>query len=240
MKYAMDTPTALVVLALGCGGQVGNASGTEGGITDSSSGDASNDGGDRSDGGGGDSPVMDSGSEDGNQPATRMPLNHRPAGSACPQQRAAVSAVQACSCTTPNGGSCSCGQCNRDSDCALGRNGRCGDYSPIPSSECSYDECFSDSDCDGGTPCQCRASSASANANICLTGSKCRVDSDCGPGGYCSPSRLMQWCGAMYYCHTPGDTCIDDSDCAANQEGCNFDTKSGHWACGGGCGPPPP
>jgi hypothetical protein len=50
------------------------------------------------------------------------------------------------------------------------------------------------------------------------------VDSDCGPGEYCSPSAQpapggqgVNACyGATpYYCHTASDTCINDADCAA-------------------------
>jgi hypothetical protein len=88
--------------------------------------------------------------------------------------------------------------------------------------------------------CECRPSATSFAANICLTGSACRVDSDCSPNGYCSPSRFMQWCGSSYRCHTPEDQCLDDADCPATAGGCNFDATAGHWVCGMGCGPPPP
>ena len=74
--------------------------------------------------------------------------------------------------------------------------------------------------------------------NYCVSGSDCRVDADCGPGGFCSPSQFDQWCGPTYHCHRPSDICIDDSDCIGT--GCNFDSQSGHWSCGGDCGPVPP
>jgi hypothetical protein len=131
------------------------------------------------------------------------------------------------------------GNCEEDCDCTMGKNGRCLMGGPAPITFCSYDECFSDSDCPTGVPCACRSSSSSADPNYCVSGSTCRVDSDCGPGGSCSPSEYMQWCGPHYHCHTAADTCINDGDCAGTQ-GCNFDTSAGHWACGGGCGPPPP
>jgi hypothetical protein len=80
-------------------------------------------------------------------------------------------------CTDPaDSGSCWNYECNQDSDCTKGANGRCGDFFPLPS--------------------------------------------------------------VYYYCHTPDDTCTDDSDCTG--VGCNFDTKKGYWACGGDCGPVPP
>jgi hypothetical protein len=31
---------------------------------------------------------------------------------------------------------------------------------------------------------------------------------------------------------------VDDSDCVG--AGCNFNKQTGHWACGGDCGPAPP
>jgi hypothetical protein len=62
--------------------------------------------------------------------------------------------------------------------------------------------------------------------NICLTGN-CRVDADCGPGGFCSPTWDLA-CGQSngvvgYYCHTPRDTCVDDIDCVDG-------TKAGYCA----------
>jgi hypothetical protein len=68
------------------------------------------------------------------------------------------------------------------------------------------------------------------------------VDAVCGVGGFCSPSQYGQWCGTVYYCHTPADTCLNDSDCPSVgvYPGCNFDPAMQHWACGGGCGPVPP
>jgi hypothetical protein len=124
-----------------------------------------------------------------------------------------------------------------DSDCATGQNGRC---LPTPgvacAPECSYDTCQSDVDC-GGRACACRTSGSDSAANACAPGN-CAVDADCGPGGYCSPSGLLGTCGIGYYCHTPGDTCLDDADCANNQ-GCSFDTHALAWACAVTCTRPP-
>jgi hypothetical protein len=77
--------------------------------------------------------------------------------------------------------------------------------------------------------------------NVCVP-SDCRVDADCGPGGYCSPT-VSSSCGAFYgvqgyYCHRPGDACVNDSDCAAGTTGpapyCAYDTSVGRWVCGTG------
>jgi len=161
-------------------------------------------------------------------------MNHRPAGSACPQQRAAIS-PEASTCTPPD--SSSCGACTKDSDCTQGTNGRCGYDGPAAYLVCSYDGCFNDSDCDGGAPCQCRLSSTSLAANVCLTGSNCRVDSDCGPGGYCSPS-VLELC-----------SCLSTALCGDSGGGCYEYTGSGSpglppgpgWTsipceCGDSCG----
>jgi hypothetical protein len=158
--------------------------------------------------------------------ASGVPVHHRAADSTCPAERG-----------PGNGAGLGAGECAMDADCSAGDNGRCLVSGPAPYSYCSYDQCFDDGDC-AGLPCECRTSASSYVANVCVTGSNCRVDSDCGVDGYCSPSRLNQWCGTAYYCHTAADTCVNDTDCA--DSGCNYDAQAGHWSCGGDCGPPPP
>jgi hypothetical protein len=63
----------------------------------------------------------------------------------------------------------------------------------------------------------------------------CRIDADCGAGGYCSPSAGSDSCGGLggYYCHTPKDSCINDTDCSSNNPGqvCTFSTTDAHWEC---------
>jgi hypothetical protein len=159
---------------------------------------------------------------------TRTPLLHRSAGATCPTERApGLNDGPPFKCSA-----LPCPMCGRDSDCTNGTNGRCLS-GPDSIAACSYDECFSDADCPASTPCDCRDSASSSTANRCLSGSDCRVDSDCGPGNFCSPSQHGQWCGFKYHCHTVSDTCLDDSDCVG--AGCNFDEQTGHWACGGDC-----
>jgi hypothetical protein len=141
-----------------------------------------------------------------------------------------------------------------DSDCEAGINGRCplGIAGP-PDYACSYDDCIRDSDCEAGSLCVCRPSSTSLYANNCMSGANCRVDSDCGPGGYCSPSALAcsctcgdsgptcaygDPCGHGYFCHTPGDACINDGDCPTGTI-CNYDRLEQRWDCAR-CVPPFP
>lgn len=186
-----------------------------------------------------------SGVEDG-----EVPLNHRADASACPVQRGSIS-PQPC-----DAAECA-GDCTSDSDCEAGVNGRCGlGPSGPPYYACGYDECLQNSDCDAEAPCLCRPSGTSIYANICLSGGNCAADSDCGPGGYCSPSALgcvclstalcgdsgacyaggQQFpcacgdaCGHGYFCHTPRDVCVNDSDCPAG--GCNYDPGNQRWEC---------
>jgi hypothetical protein len=63
----------------------------------------------------------------------------------------------------------------------------------------------------------------------------CRVDADCGPCGWCSPSHSNQYCAGVagYYCHTSSDQCVNDSDCADSGVGmmCRYDTSLSYWRC---------
>ena len=161
----------------------------------------------------------------------RIPAQHRAAATACSMTR------------PPGPSGIANGTCQMDSDCVdgtKGQNGRCV-FSRI-GAICSYDECFDDSTC-GGKVCLCRPSgetSATVQANHCLVQGGCRTDSDCGSGGACSPS--FSTCGAYtgvvaYYCHTPTDSCLDDSDCPAVDGGggpgyCMFSPEGGKWICG--------
>ena len=109
---------------------------------------------------------------------------------------------------------------------------------PPTAIDCSYDGCASDSDCSGGV-CDCRESPAHVTwgtQTVCL-GGNCRTDSDCGHGAYCSPSPALG-CGpqswSAYYCHTPGDQCVDDADCNQGNAYCAYDTGSSRWVCSTG------
>lgn len=136
----------------------------------------------------------------------------------------------------------------------MGQNGRCLGapslvVSGVPESGtqamlycttvCSYDECFTDSDCEGGVPCGCRLQSIQGSPNMCLAASQCAVDSNCSPPAFCSPSPVVGLVDVAYFCHTPNDTCVDDSDCQNPPAGwpwpgpgtCVFSQKAGDWGC---------
>ncbi len=101
---------------------------------------------------------------------------------------------------------------------------------------CTSDTCTADSPCTTmGGPCACRGEPFRGEiGNTCVPGN-CKTDSDCGVGGYCSPSTGNSTCGGLvgYYCHTPRDTCIDDVDCTSTGGPmvCTDQTAVGHWAC---------
>jgi hypothetical protein len=67
----------------------------------------------------------------------------------------------------------------------------------------------------------------------CVSGN-CHIDANCGPGGYCSPSYGTQGCGGLagYYCHTPTDQCIDDTDCTdGGYSVCAYSSATNRWEC---------
>jgi hypothetical protein len=186
------------------------------------------------------------GNGSGGNGSGKVPLQHRSTSASCPSQRG-------------SGPSCvdtTCSSCSSDSQCTDGVNGRCFPWEGLISlGGCSYDECFSDSNCGARTPCLCRSSSTDNSANMCDVGGNCAVDSDCGPGGYCSPS--METCYSTnheaavegrnyggpnpYYCHTASDLCTNDSDCAPLDAGtatnpmtytpCAYNVQNSHWEC---------
>ncbi len=94
-----------------------------------------------------------------------------------------------------------------------------------------------DTDCPTGETCACHGSPYTfGEGNTCLA-SNCRVDSDCGSGGYCSPAYNTGSCGSLlgYFCHTPKDQCVDDSDCGIDGGGglqvCTYASSVGIWQC---------
>jgi hypothetical protein len=187
----------------------------------------------------------------------RVPASHRASGASCPRIRAAIHPTPTDTMCDSDSSVCQeLFPCTQDSDCSEGSNGRCGQSAaPFRDLVCSYDTCFSDSDCADDTPCECRTGPTDSTNNACVTASDCQVDSDCGAGGYCSPSLVNDFCfcpspalcgpgdscspgpcscgdscGHGYFCHTPADTCVDDSDCGSNGT-CNFDSLAKHWTC---------
>jgi len=210
MRSSIVLAVAISAWTLGCGGDALNPGGTDDGACDASLGTSSDaPSGSSSEASSSSSPAdaeagsdalaaacPDAGLGAGALSTPHVPLTHRPSGSACPQTRGTQASTAGCTCAA-DGGACPCAACNTDSDCTKGPNGRCEASGPSTFKGCSYDQCFGDSDCMGGAPCECRASSASVVPNTCLGESNCAVDSDCGPGGYCSPSVVSNSCQCL-------------------------------------------
>lgn len=161
----------------------------------------------------------------GVSPTLVVPENHRPEAVVCDEER-------------PPGYDGSypvTGECESDDDCVAGERGRCTDMRGL--TVCTYDECVDDSACPTGGPCGCEQGFW-AEHNVCLAGN-CRLDSDCGVNGYCSPT--LGDCGNYtgiigYWCHTPEDECVNDSQCASTSESlgpgyCMYASEVGHWVC---------
>lgn len=180
--------------------------------------------------------------DDPGKAAQRVPQQHRAEGATCPDERVPGS-VSVDYCSTDQRAI----QCTSDAECTEGVNGRCSAVRPCMTT-CSYDECLTDSDCADNQACACRPPSRTS-ANLCAAGN-CRVDADCANGGFCSPSRLdFCWCpsealceppsagkecgdscGHGYFCHTPQDSCLDDSDCSGSDD-CGYDILQKRWRC---------
>lgn len=123
-------------------------------------------------------------------------------------------------------------ECTSHSDCIDGFNGRCisiWDYisgEDIRVFRCSYDECFLDSDC-ADFVCECGGN----DPNYCFREGNCKVDSDCGANGYCSPSAdTCNWGTVGYYCKTVKDECSRDRDC--DSKNCMYSREESCWICG--------
>lgn len=104
---------------------------------------------------------------------------------------------------------------------------------PVEDCLCTYDACMHDTDCNKGEVCACHGSPyVGGYGNACVQGD-CRVDSDCGPAGYCSPAYDTNSCGGLlgYYCHTAADQCVNDTDCQsqAGYDVCTF--IGSRWQC---------
>jgi hypothetical protein len=159
----------------------------------------------------------------------RVPAVHRSTATPCDSIRPTTEPTN-----IPDGGAGGWIECRSNAECTQGVNGRCNGNGH-DGWHCTYDQCTDDSQCKGGGVCQCEGGFRADN-NVCLT-SSCRVDADCGPGRYCSPS--LGDCGsyggvAGYFCHEPADECVDDSDCASSgsiKGTCRYNQTVGHWKC---------
>ena len=165
--------------------------------------------------------------------AGRVPLNHRPSSAQC----STPAPPGDCAGPYPDGGGCA-----SDSDCSeAGANGRCINRGGGPAAPCACtdDKCSDDTDCPGGQTCACHGAPYTGGSGTACVKGNCRIDADCGPEGYCSPSATTALCGdslAGYYCHTAADLCIDDGDCpesatVVGSPGCVYSATDSRWEC---------
>jgi hypothetical protein len=226
-RVGMRWVVVALLLCSACGGQSNEpgaaGEGVSGNGAGSTSGAGSSSGtGNTTDTGGTSGTVSNGTGGGGTGAQSRVPEKHRTTAQACDNER------------PPSQGQ-GTGECSRDADCTNGDNGRCSSNRGL--SRCTYDVCFEDAECTGGGPCACGGGFGAANA--CLPGN-CQVDADCGSGGYCSPTfgDCGNYSGVIaYYCHTPNDACVDDSECtnAEVPRGyCMYRPERGYWVCGYG------
>lgn len=217
----------------GDGGSSGSGSGSSSGGSSSSGGGSSSGSGSSSgassSGSGGSSSSSGSGSSSGSSSGGVAPVNHRPDDSQCLTQ------APPGDCTF--GGSSGGPNCSSDAQCVdAGVNGRCvTNNGGAAFCYCTSDSCADDGACPTGQTCACHGSPYTGGVgNHCVPGN-CRVDADCGVGGWCSPTYTTSGCGSVggYYCHTPQDQCVNDSDCAdaGSFYVCAFETNIGYWSC---------
>lgn len=161
---------------------------------------------------------------------SKVPTNHRTDDSQC----ATPTPAGNCPIQVMPMGS---GACSKDTDCTAGTNGRCVEEGGgALYCGCTYDTCAGDSACATGEVCACHGSAyVGGQGNTCEPGN-CRVDSDCGVNGYCSPSINPMSCGSLlgYYCHTAADECVNDTDCTGGAQGpnvCAWSSTVNHWQC---------
>ena len=113
--------------------------------------------------------------------------------------------------------------CTVDADCT--------DAHRCSNGQCTFDECLAPADCKGGKICTCATANPTWGANVCSP-ARCHSDSDCGSGGFCSPSpdsTCVSLSARTWRCHTANDSCLDDSDCAGGV--CLFAQETGAWTC---------
>jgi len=121
--------------------------------------------------------------------------------------------------------------CKLDSDCTMGKDGRC--INGRIGLHCTYNACFADAECGDGQVCLCEGGMGSGS-RCSVPG--CRIDADC-PGSWCSPSfgTCGNYSGVIgYQCHGPKDECVDDTDCGDGSFSapyCAYDPMVAHWVC---------
>ena len=135
---------------------------------------------------------------------------------------------------------CSYDDCAVDSDCTGHVPCACrSSSSDTTANKCAIgSNCLIDADCGPGGSCSPSLLGSSIDC-VCVHQSFCQPDGggcfETGPDGVTKavPCSCDGTCGHGYFCHTPKDSCLDDSDCAPGTGTCNFDLTSKLWMCTG-------
>ena len=134
-------------------------------------------------------------------------------------------------------GQCRYDGCFGDPDCPAGQPCACrASAADSAANSClTGGNCRTDGDCGPcgfcspslvGIFCGCTSEAfCKPDAGACYVG-----DSREPSGWRPVPCSCGDSCGHAYFCHTPRDTCVDDSDCTGNST-CNFDLPSQTWTC---------
>jgi hypothetical protein len=130
---------------------------------------------------------------------------------------------------------CSYDTCFSDADCPGKEPCDCRASGSRATQSCvAGSNCRTDSDCGPGGYC-----SPSQVGALCGCMSTAFCNPDAGGGCYVGgpngtwtqvPCSCGDSCGHGYFCHTPQDTCVNDSDCPDGNT-CNFDLPSQTWTC---------
>jgi hypothetical protein len=185
----------------------------------------------------------------------RAPKKHRAAGSSCPRERSPGSALGSCGaallhcssdseCTAGMNGrcvlatagpgcdsNCSYDGCFSDSNCPSNQPCACRSSasSDVPNTCMTGGNCRVDADCGAGGYC---SPSQTDFACSCPSTALCEPTK---PGEGCFVNNVQvsclcgDSCGHGYFCHTPTDTCTDDSDCSDGT--CSYDRTKDRWSC---------
>jgi hypothetical protein len=153
-------------------------------------------------------------------------------GGGSPSEPGSRPTAVACNATPsylPDAGDASC---TTSADCADA--GALGYFKACLGGKCAIDACLTDSDCPSGQACGCSTQFGgnAIHTNACIP-AECRVNTDCGSGGICSPAQIG-YCGSLsgYYCHSTADTCTTAADCCdRSTPACEYEPTLGHFAC---------
>ena len=124
--------------------------------------------------------------------------------------------------------------CLADSDCTLGRHGRCPLV--LGTTLCVHAQCATDADCEAGRVCRCLDEGGSGDPQ-CVGPTSCGSDGDCPGGQSCKEDESVAGAPLIWrlHCTTELDECSSMADCpegGAMHGFCGFDFARKRWACG--------